>query len=63
MMGKHKPQKDLFNYGVVLGRGVRVDHPLRKVVEKVDFGFVREPINDCCVQNGNESVDPRLFLN
>ena len=42
MMGKHDNQKRLFSYGVDLDRRVRDDHPLRRILEAVDFSFVRE---------------------
>ena len=42
MMGKHLPQKSLFSYSVDLDQRVRKKHPLRMVVQTVDFSFVRE---------------------
>jgi len=42
MMGKHLPQKNLFNYCVDLDQRVRAKHPLRKVLQQIDFSFVRE---------------------
>ena len=39
MMGVQEKQKDLFNYGVDLDKRVRLDNPLRRILEAVDFGF------------------------
>ncbi|MDQ8205576.1 IS1182 family transposase [Pelagicoccus sp. SDUM812003] len=61
-MGKHERQKNLFSYGVDLDKRVRLDHPLRKVDEQVDFSFVREEVADKYGSNGNVSVDPEVVL-
>lgn len=55
-------KKELFSYSVDLEKRVRADHPLRQVVERIDFSFVREAIQDCYGKNGNESVDPEIIL-
>ncbi len=62
MMGKHEPQKELFSYGVDLDKRIRRDHPLRKVLERVDFSFVREEVKEHYGHNGNESVDPEIIM-
>ena len=56
MMGVHVEQKNLFSYGVDLDKRVRSDNPLRKIVEVIDFSFVREEVRDLYGHNGNESV-------
>lgn len=62
MLGSLKPQKELFSYAINLDRRVRVDHPLRRVRELVDFTFVREEVKDLYGYNGNESVPPEVIL-
>jgi len=62
MMGKHLPQKSLFSYSVDLDQRVRKKHPLRKVVQTVDFSFVREEVKDYYGYNGNEGLDPEIIL-
>lgn len=61
-MGVHQPQKELFSYQVNLDRRVRADHPLRRVAQAVDFGFVRAEVAHCYGEKGNESVDPVILL-
>ena len=56
MMGKQKSEPQLFNYAVNLEKRVRANHPLRRVKEAIDFGFVREEVAHCYGNNGNESV-------
>ena len=55
MMGIHQPQASLFSYQVNLDKRVRADHPLRRVVQTVDFDFVRAEVSQCYGDNGNES--------
>jgi len=62
MMGMKQAQKALFNYQVDLDQRVRVEHPLRRVLERVDFTFVRGEVADCYGYNGNVSVDPAVIL-
>lgn len=62
MMGRHDPQKDLFSYHIDLDKRVRPDHPLRKIVAKVDFAFVREEVEQFYGNNGHESIDPEIVL-
>ena len=62
MMGIHQPQPELFSYQVNLDRRVRPDHPLRRVVQAVDFSFARAEVAQCYGYNGNESVDPAILL-
>ena len=62
MMGKHLPQKSLFSYSVDLDQRVRKKHPLRKVVQMVDFSFVRDEVKDLYGYNGHEGIDPEIIL-
>lgn len=63
MMGKvRRRQEDLFYYGFKLERRVPQEHVLRRVLEKVDFSFVREQVRDHYGTNGNASEDPIVIL-
>jgi transposase len=62
MMGIHQPQDELFSYQVNLEKRVRPDHPLRRVVQAVDFSFARGEVAQFYGGNGNESVDPVILL-
>lgn len=62
MMGIHQSQPELFSYQVNLEKRVRLDHPLRRVAQAVDFSFVRAEVARCYGDNGNESVDPVIVL-
>jgi transposase len=62
MMGQQRSEPELFNYAVNLEKRVRSNHPLRKVKEIIDFGFVREEVSHCYGKNGNESVAPEVIL-
>lgn len=62
MMGFQSGQKELFSYSVDLDERVHEDHPLRKIREALDFGFVREQTAAFYGHNGNESVDPAVVM-
>ena len=62
MMGIHQPQPQLFSYQVNLEKRVRPDHPLRRILQAVDFSFARAEVAACYGDNGNESVDPAILL-
>jgi len=62
MMGVHQPSDELFSYQVNLARRVRADHPLRRVLQAVDFSFVRAEVSGMYGDNGNASVDPVILL-
>src|ERR1039457_3227200 len=62
MMGIHQPQRELFSYHVNLDQRVRLDHPLRRVAQAVDFSFVRDEVASLYGGKGNESVDPAILL-
>ncbi len=63
MMG-HEPsdQDQLFYYGIYLEERVRKNHPLRKIKEFIDFGFIYEEVEDSYGDNGNVSVPPPVIL-
>jgi transposase/Rieske Fe-S protein len=62
MMGQQQTQDSLFSYQVNLDKRVRSDHPLRQVLQAVDFTFVRAEVAALYGYNGNESVDPAVVL-
>ena len=62
MMGVHVEQKSLFSYSVNLEQRIRVDNPLRRIAEVIDFSFVRDEVRDLYGHNGHESVDPEIIL-
>jgi transposase len=62
MMGIQNSEGALFSYQVNLDRRVRADNPLRAVLAKIDFAWVREEVAQCYGHNGNESVDPAVIL-
>jgi len=62
MMGVHQTQSDLFHYQVNLDKRIRADHPLRAVVQAVDFTFVRVEVARFYGSNGNVSVDPVILM-
>ena len=62
MMGIQNNQTGLFSYQVNLDRRIRADNPLRAVMAKVDFEWVRSEVAQCYGYNGNESVDPAVIL-
>ena len=62
MMGQHQPQNELFSYSVNLDKRVRCDHPLRRILQVVDFSFVHGAVAGAYGYNGHESVDPVIIL-
>lgn len=63
MMGKAKRlEAKMFYMGVSLSDRIPREHPLRRIKELVDFGFVRRRVSGCYGYNGNESLDPALVL-
>lgn len=57
-MGTQQPQADLFTYSVDLDKRIHAQHPLRRVLAMVDFGFARDQVAHTYGGNGNVSVDP-----
>lgn len=63
MMGKqNQSQPKLFYHGVSIGRKIPKDHPLRKIEELVDFGFIRPKVENLYGTTGKPSVDPVVIL-
>ena len=63
MMGvQEQPQSNLFHFGVNLDKRIRINHPLRKVEEFIDFHFVYKEVKSFYGHNGNESVPPPVIL-
>jgi len=63
MMGYQPPPQDsLFHYHVYLEDRVRIDHPLRKVREIIDFDFIYGEVKDVYGTTGNVSVPPPVIL-
>lgn len=62
MIGTHPPQKELFSYRINLNQRIRDNHPLRQVLQVVDFDCVRAEVASLYGYNGNESVPPETIL-
>jgi len=63
MMGKpQKCQPKLFYHGIVISERIPVTHPLRKIKQLVDFGFVRRQVANLYGIRGHSSVDPEVIL-
>jgi len=63
MMG-YQPdyQHKLFVTGFNLGKRIRKDHILRKILKKIDFDFIYGEVKDSYGNNGNVSVPPPVIL-
>ncbi len=63
MMGPaQQADEKLFYYGINLNRRVRADNPLRRIMEAVDFRFVRESVAGAYGKKGHESEDPIVIM-
>lgn len=63
MMGAKRQRKGkLFYYDLNLEKRIRSDHPLRKVLEWVDFNFVRAKVKQFYGHNGHCSEDPIVIV-
>lgn len=63
MMGKAKRlTPKLFYTGVSLEGRIPQSHPLRRIKEVVDFGFVRKHVAGMYGERGNPSIDPAVLL-
>ena len=62
MMGTHTEQAFLFSYEVNLDARVHADHPLRAILARVDFTFVRKEVARFYGHNGHTSLDPVVIL-
>jgi len=61
MMGQHTRSESLFYY-FRLEDQVPENHLLRLVDKHIDFGFVRERLNDSYSETGRPSIDPELLM-
>jgi transposase len=61
MMGHHAPSESLLYY-FRLEDLVAENHLLRLVDKHIDFGFVRERLQDGYSETGRPSIDPELLL-
>ncbi len=63
MMGYHKPSgPTLFHLGIDLDKRIRLDHPLRRIKQTIDFDFIYDEVKDTYGSNGNVSAPPPLVL-
>jgi IS5 family transposase len=63
MMGPiQENEPKLFQYGVSLEKRVRTNNPLRGIARAVDFGFVREEVQDRYGSRGHKSEDPIVIM-
>lgn len=61
-MSVHQPQPEMFSYRVNLEKRIRADHPLRRVLQAIDFNFIRAEVQHFYGYNGNRSVDPVVLI-
>ena len=61
MMGRHARSESLFYY-FRLEDHVPENHLLRLIDQHIDFGFVRERLQDSYSDTGRPSIDPELLL-
>src|SRR3990172_3739580 len=63
MMGQQDPlQCKLFYANLNIDKRIRIDHPLRKIDQFIDFNFVSKEVKDKYGPNGNVSVPPPLLF-
>jgi len=63
MMGRQTDyQNKFFITGFNLDKRIRNDHPLRKILEKIDFDFIYKEVKDSYGYKGNVSVPPPVIL-
>ena len=63
MMGvQQTPQGNLFYYGINIDNRIRVNHPLRRIKQLIDFDFAYQEVKDLYGVNGNVSVPPAVIL-
>jgi transposase len=63
MMGYQElPQGSLFYTNINLEKRIRINHPLRKIDQFIDFDFVYKEVEDKYGFNGNISVPPPVIL-
>jgi hypothetical protein len=61
-MGKRDPQKPLWSYETNLDKRVRSDHPLRRINQVLDLGFVRPEAAKFYGTKGAVSEDPVVII-
>jgi len=61
MMGRHARSESLFYYFRLEGQ-VPENHLLRLIDKHIDFGFVRQRVEDRYSDTGRPSIDPELLL-
>ena len=62
MMGHENHQGKLFCYNVNLEKRLRIDHPLRKITEFVDFDFIYDEVKEKYGSRGNVSIPPPVIV-
>ena len=63
MMGyKGPPLDNLFHYHIYLETRVRQNHPLRRIKELIDFGFIYDEVKKTYGTKGNVSIPPPVIL-
>ena len=63
MMGvQDPPQGKLYYTNFSLDKRIRPNHPLRKIDQLIDFGFVYQEVADRYGCNGNVSLPPPIIL-
>lgn len=55
-------QGELFYAGLNIEKRIRMDHPLRKIDQFIDFEFVYKEVTDTYGANGNVSAPPPVIL-
>jgi len=63
MMGKpQNTEPKLFYHSIRLESRIGQGHPLRKIKQLINFGFIRSRVEHLYGKNGNISVDPAVIL-
>ncbi|GAB4240691.1 MAG: hypothetical protein Kow00109_15900 [Acidobacteriota bacterium] len=63
MLGtRNEKQPPLFIYNFRMEDQIPEDHPLRRIKERIDFGFIREWVRPLYGYNGHKSEDPVVIL-
>src|SRR5258707_8281280 len=62
MMSEGDAQAPMWSYQVNLDKRVRDDHPLRRINQVLDLGFVRKQVAHTYGQRGNKSVPLEVII-
>src|SRR5215469_9025995 len=62
MMSEGDAQAPMWSYQVNLEKRVRDDHPLRRINQVLDLGFVRKQVAHTYGRRGNKSVPPDVII-